>query len=329
MNLPVIDLHCDMLSYLQDKESPDPLNTEDIGCAFPWLEQGNVKLQVMAIYTATEKGSSAKGLQQSLVFKNLLTAYSDRIRPITAREELKSIPLNHPMGVLAAIENASGFCEENESLQAGYNKLETLLTNTGRILYLGLTHHGENRFGGGNTTSTGLKPDGERLLQHLNKRKIALDLAHASDALAFDCLEYITKFNLDIPVLASHSNFRTVFDHPRNLPDEIAKEIIHRKGLIGMNFLRAFLNNQNPDALFDHIRYGLQLGAAESLCFGADYFHTGKHPDTSRIPFYFPEHENASCYPFLLDKLSHQVPEQVIRGLAYQNALSFVERVWA
>ena len=85
-------------------------------------------------------------------------------------------------------------------------------------------------------------------------------------------LNHITKYNFDIPILASHSNFRTIFNHARNLPDDIAKEIIKRKGLIGINFLRAFLNDKNPEAIFDHIAYGVSLGASKSLCFGADFF---------------------------------------------------------
>ena len=42
MKKPVIDLHCDLLSYLTRSNS-SIYNTEDMGCAIPYLKEGNVK----------------------------------------------------------------------------------------------------------------------------------------------------------------------------------------------------------------------------------------------------------------------------------------------
>lgn len=129
-----------------------------------------------------------------------------------------------------------------------------------RILYIGFTRHAENRFGGGNNSKVGLKEDGKKLLQYLNGKKIAVDFSHASDTLASDILDYLSDHNLEVPILASHSNYRKVFNQTRNLPDHIAKEIIQRGGIIGVNFLRAFVNNENPNALYHHINRGIELG---------------------------------------------------------------------
>jgi membrane dipeptidase len=328
VNLPVIDIHCDLLSYLQDAPDPDPFKKDSIGCSFPSLYEGNVKLQVMAIYTSTEKGSTELALKQSLNFKNILTNYKDQV--ISGKDAFffHTLSASPKPGILAAIENASGFCEEDEPLENGFRKLENIIRNTNGILYIGFTHHGENRFGGGNSTSVGLKDDGRALLDYMAGKKIALDLSHTSDALAFDMLEHTDKFGLDIPVIASHSNFREVFDHRRNLPEEIAKEIIKRKGLIGINFLRAFLNNNNADAIYDHILYGINLGA-RSICFGADYFYTDSHPDQSRKPFFFKEHENAGCYPSILKKLSGKVSPETIEAISFKNATDFIGRIYS
>lgn len=329
MNPPVIDIHCDLLSYLQDAPNPNPLEKNSIGCSFPSLVEGNVKLQVMAIYTSTEKGSTELGLQQSLIFKNLLNKYNDRIILSNAPNVLSTISTSPKLGILAAIENASGFCEEDEPLENGFKKLENIISNTERILYIGLTHHSENRFGGGNSCKIGLKEDGKALLNYINEKKIAIDFSHTSDTLAFDILNYLSKNNLNIPVIASHSNFRKVFNHQRNLPDEIAKEIIKRKGLIGINFLRAFLNDKNPNAMYDHILYGINFGGTHSICFGADYFYSASHPDQSRKPFFHPEHESASCYPSILQNLSKQVSLEVLEGISNKNVINFIHRIWS
>jgi microsomal dipeptidase-like Zn-dependent dipeptidase len=323
-------MHCDLLVYLATTPHADPENSEDIGCALPLLSTGNVKLQVLAIYTAVEPGSTKIALKESCEYQQLIHNYDSQVLPVQDLNTLDSLPKGEKIGVLAAVENAAGFCEEDDDLAIGFERLEKIIRHVGNILYITVTHHTENRFGGGNfSDNVGLKPDGEALLDYLDGRKIAVDFSHMSDALALGILDYITKQNLHIPVLASHSNFRKVWDHKRNLPDEIAAEIVHRRGIIGMNFIRAFVDDTKPEALGEHIFYGLDHWGDQALCFGADYFYAGSHPDQTRQPFYFKEHGDASLMPEILEKLSANLSAQQLQGLAYQNAMHFMRRIWA
>ena len=328
MMYPVIDLHCDLLAHMLDMSEPDPFKREGIGCSFPDLARGNVKLQVMAIYTATEKGSAALAEKQSEIFASLLAKYPNDCTLVHDLDTLGQITNSSKIGMIAAIENASGFCEEDEQLSIGFERLERIITNTKRVLYISLTHHAENRFGGGNYSDVGLKEDGEKLLQYLNGKRIAVDFSHASDALAQDILDYLSKHNLDVPILASHSNYREVFNHVRNLPNDIAKAIIKRGGIIGVNFLRAFVHGKDPNALFEHMNHGITLGGMNSICFGADYFATGDHPDPSREPFYFKEHEDASCYPSIIESISEQVSPEAIEGISSRNVMDYLTELW-
>ena len=323
----VIDIHCDLLHYLQSVPSADPFVKDKIGCSVPSLIEGNVKLQILAIYTTTQKGSTELALKQSLIFRNLHTNHNNHFEAVTGLDDLQ-FNSSSKIGILAAIENASGLCEEDEGLSKGLARLEEIINNTNRILYIGLTHHQENRFGGGNNSKAGLKDDGKVVLDYINTKKIAIDLSHTSDALAYDILDYLTKNNLDIPVLASHSNYRNIYNHPRNLPDDIVKEIIRRKGLIGINFLRAFLNDNDPNAIYDHIEYGLSLGAKDCICFGADYNYTDNRPDHSRKPFFFKEQESASNYPSILENISLRTNPEIVEAISNRNALDYIRRVW-
>ena len=63
---PVIDLHCDLLSYLEATEGSTHMDTEGIGCALPHLQAGGVKLQVCALYCPTEPGSAGLATVQRL-----------------------------------------------------------------------------------------------------------------------------------------------------------------------------------------------------------------------------------------------------------------------
>ena len=328
MSHTVIDLHCDLLAHMLNMPNPDPFKREGIGCSFPALAEGNVKLQVMAIFTATNKGSTALALRQSEIFASFLAKYPNDCTLVHDTNTLSQIASSSKLGMIAAIENASGFCEEDEPLENGLERLEQIIANTTRILYIGFTHHAENRFGGGNYSEAGLKEDGEKLLQYLNGKKIAVDFSHASDTLAQDILDYLSEHNLEVPILASHSNYRKVFDHVRNLPDNIAKEIMQRGGIIGVNFLRAFVNNEDSNALYQHINYGIKLGGFNSVCFGADYFSTGGHPDQSRIPFYFKEHADASRYPSIIEAITQQVSPDVIEGISSKNVMNYLIKLW-
>lgn len=328
--IPVFDLHCDLLSYLQSVPGADPAGVNDIGASLFYLQNGEVKLQAMAIYSDVRQGSSQRAWQQALAFKNLLRDYADYLLPVTGTESLQGLTHGEKIGMVAAIENASGFCEEEDPLKKGFEKLERLIESTGRIFYISMTHHTENRFGGGNYSEPGLKPDGEALLDYLHGRKIAIDLSHASDALAEGIFTYIDKHSLDVPVIASHSNFREMLNHKRNLPDEFVQEIIQRKGLIGINFLRAFVHPERPEALLEHILYGLEKGAGDALAFGADFFYTKDHPDKSRIPFYFPQHENATKYSAIASRLEEKgVKEEQLRKLYHENVYGFMRRLWS
>ena len=326
MKNPVIDLHCDLLSYLTRPNS-DINNIEDMGCAIPYLKEGNVKLQIMAIFAPTEPKSHEYGLQQCEIFQKLNEDQNGLYQ--FEKSHLETFGTNQNVGMIASLENASAFCDEDISLKEGFQNLERIIDQVGSLLYIGFTHHAENRFGGGNYSTAGLKNDGKALIDYLDKKNIAIDFSHASDALAYDILEYVSKQNINVPIIASHSNYRTIYDHARNLPNNIAQEIIHRKGLIGLNFVRAFVNPDNPDALLDHAAYGLQLGGEEAICYGADYFYTKSNPDKSRIPFYFKEHENAGRYPQINDAMDQRFGKEVTNKVSSENALEFINRLWS
>ncbi len=325
MKSPIIDLHCDLLSYLNQPNS-DINNTEDIGCAVPYLKEGNVKLQVMAIFAATGVDSHQKGIKQSEIFKNLCWDEKEFFR--FEKQHLETFGQSENIGILASLENASAFCDENLPLKKGFENLQTIIENVGTLFYIGLTHHLENRFGGGNYSKVGLKEDGKSLIEFLHNKNIAIDFSHTSDVLAYDILNYISQQNINVPVIASHSNYRAIFDHPRNLPDDIAKEIINRQGLIGLNFVRAFVNNEHAEVLYEHLHQGLELGGEKAVAYGADFFFTKSHPDKSRIPFYHKEQENSASYIALNQEIRKNFGTSICDNISYKNAIDFLKRLW-
>lgn len=323
--IPIWDLHSDLLSYLADQ--PNRLATDSVfRGSLPQMQAGGVRCQVLAIYASTGPHSVEKGRAQVAFFQHL---YKQTPLDFALPSSPIALTLSGPVQILPAFENASAFASETEPFEEILSRLENYAQLMGRIAYIGLTWDTENRFGGGNCTRIGLKEDGKRLLEWLSGKQIAIDFSHTSDDLAYDILNWIEQVNLHIPLLASHSNFRSITKEPRNLPDDLAKELIRRKGIIGLNFFGPFVDRQDPWVLLKHVERGLKLGAHPALCFGADFFHVA---DFSQIqkkygcehPFH-DELGNASVYPRVLELLSDRLGlnEELLRSIAYKNALLF------
>lgn len=312
-----LDLHCDLTAYLlQPNSSP----TGDVRCSVDKLFTGHVKMQVMAFYSATAKGSVDEVREQLKRYRNLLNL------PGVYEFSPEKAELKDGLGIIAAVENASGLCEEDQPIEDAFKNLDWLISKA-KIMYVGLTHHLENRFGGGNFTQAGLKDDGKRLIEYLDGRKIAVDLSHTSDQLAYGILNFIDQNNLDIPVLASHSNMRAVFNHNRNLPDELVTEIINRSGLIGLNFVKYFINPENHNEIYRHIEHAIKLGAEDHLCFGADFFDDKSHPEQDRYPFFFPEFGDSTAYSTINRRISELFSDEMKEKISHRNALSYFKRL--
>jgi len=77
----------------------------------------------------------------------------------------------------------------------------------------------------------GLNKLGRQIIEKMNKLGMAIDVSHVSDKTVEDVLEVTS-----MPIMASHSCARNLCDIPRNIPDDLIKEIAERKGYIGINF---------------------------------------------------------------------------------------------
>jgi membrane dipeptidase len=82
---------------------------------------------------------------------------------------------------------------------------------------------GQNRWGG-------LSPLGRRWVAEMNRLGIIIDVSHSSDA-AFDDILRLTR----VPVVASHSGPKAMFEHRRNLDDARMRRLAAQGGVLFMN----------------------------------------------------------------------------------------------
>lgn len=190
---------------------------------------------------------------------------------------------------------------------------------------MSLTWKQENRFGGGDLSAVGLKEDGKRLVYALKPLVNCIDLSHASDNLATDLFSFIDKENLQIPLIASHSNFRAVQNVKRNLPSDIAREIVRRGGLVGLNVITTFVGAR-IEALLDHIAFGVENGFSKHMVLGCDFFADciGRGILTDRQYPFFDGFADSSCYPKLLKLIQKRFGKDLAEAISSTNASSFL-----
>lgn len=80
----------------------------------------------------------------------------------------------------------------------------------------------------------GLSPRGEDLVRRANRLGMVLDASHASDETFYDMIA-LSK----TPIILTHSGCRAVFNHPRNITDDMLRALARSGGVIQMNSLYA------------------------------------------------------------------------------------------
>ena len=141
-----------------------------------------------------------------------------------------------------------------------------------KIKILTLTWNDSNLLGSSAMSGNagGLTLLGRQVVQKMNSLGMIADLSHASDETFWDVMKVTQK-----PVLVSHSNARSLCNHPRNITDEMFLALCENHGVLGINFYPPFLENQprkaNLESIFHHMEHFLELGGENHIGFGSDF----------------------------------------------------------
>lgn len=118
------------------------------------------------------------------------------------------------------------------------------------------------------TNPTGATVFGKQVIDEYIKNNIAIDISHTSDKLFYDIAERNPKF-----ILATHSNSRKICSNKRNITDEQFEYIKSKNGVVGLNFHKYFLSDNEECSIKDilnHAYHFLSLGGEDYLCIGSD-----------------------------------------------------------
>lgn len=302
MNL--FDLHCDTLTHCLDGNKPLFSHDGQLD-----LKRGTAYerwVQVFACWLPPGyrgEAAYARFLAQRNVLVQAISDYPNAVEWYTGQEEI------HPQKCQAILAVEGGHALGGElgrvAAMAGLG-----------VRFLTLVWNGDNELGSGavDGMDRGLTGFGKDCLREMRAHGIVTDISHLNDRGIDDVFAFS-----DDPVVATHSNLRSVCGHPRNLREDQFAELIRRKGLCGINYYPAFVNggkDYGPDALRRHLERMLELGGEDIVALGSDF-------DGASMPHFLLGIE--ALANFRADVVQW-FGEEMAEKLFYQNALRFTQQ---
>lgn len=186
------------------------------------------------------------------------------------------------------------------------------------VATLTLVWGGESIIGGAHGMSSGLTEFGRETVRQCFSLGIVPDLSHASERTFAEVLELAREAGK--PAIASHSDFRTVADHTRNLTDRQYLDLAAQGGVCGICLEPTHLRtggNATLDDVVAQIEHGLAL-APQSLVLGTDFDGIDETP--AGLP-------DTSALPRLADRLlARGHPDSLVESLFWGTGAAFAER---
>lgn len=266
MSFPVFDLHCDTSEFLlgHSKNEAGSLrrNTGHID-----LERAS-KLpgycQCFGCFT-TPAMEEWFGLSPIVIFERELATIQrevsknqDLISLVYTPDEIEANRAAGKMSALLTIEGPAGFGFDPELL-------EDLYQIGFRITSLGWNE--SNPLTGSHMTGEGLSDLGRIYVREAQRLGMVVDVSHISDKGFWDIMDITSA-----PIVATHSNSRTVWNHTRNLTDEMFLAICQTGGVAGFNQYAEFIGEHPTlDTVCDHILHFLELDpSGKHIALGGD-----------------------------------------------------------
>jgi membrane dipeptidase len=245
---PLIDGHNDLAIALReltgfkpstvDLREPWPTLDTDI----PRLRAGGVGGQFWSVWVPAdlpEPEAVRMSLEQMDVVHGYIDRYPDVFGLATTAQEVEAVFAGGRIASLLGLEGGTMIGSSLPLLRNAYAR---------GIRYMTLTHWKTTRWADSATDAPrhgGLTAFGREVVREMNRLGMLVDLSHVAPSTMQAALDVSVA-----PIIFSHSGALTVCDHPRNVPDEILRQIPVNGGVVMAVFLGGFVSQ----AVRDHAR---------------------------------------------------------------------------
>jgi membrane dipeptidase len=289
----------------------------------------------------------------------------DLLKALPRVQEFLAIIVNEPAFCLAdspqAIRDAhvqgkiAHILLAQDSLFIGTDPQSLLLWKQLGLRVCQLTYNEKNLVGDGclERNDGGLSQYGRVLIRAMERYGVTIDLTHVGERTFLEACAVATK-----PLIASHSNPKSVVDNPRNITDEQLRAVAATGGVVCITTWAPLIWNGRPGmpTLDDYLRaldYAINLLGIDHVGISTDSMGTmgaypPHEPDPDALPYGSvtdafdriaqpPDNNNRQPsdfngiedYPRLVQKLvEHGLHDEEIKKLLGENLLRVFEATW-
>ena len=299
--MKLFDLHCDTL--YECCETGKHLRENDLHVNRAAAQRYEHYVQFFALFCGAYPPESQKSGRHCLLdtpkderlarmlqtAQTEFAANADWLTLCRSGEELTRAAESGKAAAFLSIEGAELLPEREGALDEAYDAGVRLVT---------LTWNYRSRFGCPSAIdqNEGLTDGGRQLVRALDARRMLIDVSHLSDRGFWDVCEETAR-----PFVATHSDSRALCRNSRNLTDEQFAEIANRRGLV------------------DHIERFIGMYGEKIVALGCDF------DGCDQLPVGI---EGLGDMYRLADRmLALGYREETVRGLFYDNAFAFIQKM--
>lgn len=245
-----VDTHCDtpmrMVRGEWDIGERHQPGERGSGCIdLPRMAEGGLDAEFFAVFVGQGERTS-EGYERAKqraregldAIHRMCEDYPDLVELATIPEDAYRLEKEGKRAAFIGLENGYPIGRDLSLLKEYYGR---------GVRYITLCHGEDNDICDSSTDErnpedNGLSDFGRDVVAECNRLGIMIDVSHISDKSFFDVLEVTTA-----PVIASHSNLRTLCDHPRNLSDEMLKALAENGGVVQISLVSSFIKKTKPN----------------------------------------------------------------------------------
>ena len=236
----VIDTHDDTTQRLLDPKFDLGVRHSDGSIDIPRMKEGGLDAIFFSIWISgkiTGPEAVERATKQINAVRDTVKKHPKEMTLATTATEVRAAK---KQGKIAALMGVEG----GHMINSDLGVLRTYASLG--VRYMTLTHYLNVEWADSSTDKAahdGLTDFGKDVVREMNKLGMMVDISHVSDKTFYDALA-ISK----APMIASHSSCRAICDAPRNMTDQMIKDLAAKGGVIQINYHVGFLSQEFRDA---------------------------------------------------------------------------------
>ncbi|KDA02045.1 dipeptidase [Hyphomonas oceanitis] len=186
---------------------------------------------------ASYEAAKQAALTRNQEIHDMVAAHPESFELAYTSEDAARIAATGKKVVYMSIENSYPLGTDIGMVEEFYNR---------GVRMIGPVHFRDNQFADsatdlGANDYGGLSPLGVELIKEANRLGMMVDGSHASDSTVDDIIELSTT-----PIMLSHTGVKAVYDHPRNIDDDLMRKVADDGGVIQINAYGGYLEQLTP-----------------------------------------------------------------------------------